>query len=137
MRRTADRAGARRRRLMVAAVAVAAIVGAPAAAASDPAPATPQQIYRDITDNGRLDRQYRAQDIERALRVSSDDERRLSSSRRPARPAPTTDEVTARDVVLREFPFSRLDVALVAGVGALVLILAAAFRLRSRLAPLG
>lgn len=137
MRRSADRAGARRPRLVAVAVVVAAIVPAPAAVAAEPPPATPQQIYRDITDNGRLDRRYRAQDIERALRVSSDDEQRLSPSGRPARPAPTTDQVTARDVALREFPFSRLDVGLFAGVAALVLILAAAFRLRSRPAPVG
>lgn len=126
-----------RRRLVGTAIIALALVAPTTATAAPPPRATPQQIYRDITDNGRLDRPYRAQDIERALRVSSDDDRRLSSSKRPARPAPTTKEATARDVVFREFPFSRLDVALLAGVAALFLILAAAVRLRSRLAPLG
>jgi hypothetical protein len=122
---------------VVAAVALAAILAVPAAPAAEPRPATPQQIYRDITDNGRLDRRYRAQDIERALRVSSDDERRLSSSPQPSGPAPKTSDPGARDVILREFPFSRLDVALLGGVAAVVLLLAGAVRLRTRLAPLG
>ena len=134
---SADRAGGRLRRLVVAAVALAAIAAVPAAPAAEPRPATPQQIYRDITDNGRLDRRYRAQDIERALRVSSDDERRLSSSQQPAAPAPTTSDPSAREVVFREFPFSRLDVALFGSVAVVVLLLAGALRLRGRLAPLG
>jgi hypothetical protein len=135
MRRDVSRAG-RRSRFIVAAVGLVLVVPAPAAAAAEPPPATPQQIYRDITDNGRLDRRYRSQDIERALRVSSDDERRLSPPKSPARPLPTTN-VSTRDVVFSEFPFSRIDLALFGGAAALLLILAAAVRLRSRLATPG
>jgi hypothetical protein len=47
----------------VAALAVAAVVGVPGALA-----ATPQQIYRDYADNGRLDKHYSKADLSRALK---------------------------------------------------------------------
>ena len=54
----------RRGRIMTAATAfVAAVaVGAPSALA-----ATPQQIYKDYADNGRLDGHYTKSDLKRAL----------------------------------------------------------------------
>jgi hypothetical protein len=47
----------------VAALAGAAVVGVPGALA-----ATPQQIYKDYQDNGRLDRHYSKADLSRALK---------------------------------------------------------------------
>ena len=47
----------------VAALAGAAVVGVPGALA-----ATPQQIYKDYADNGRLDGNYSQKDLNRALR---------------------------------------------------------------------
>jgi hypothetical protein len=47
----------------VAALAGAAVVGVPGAFA-----ATPQQIYRDYADNGRLDGHYSKADLSRALK---------------------------------------------------------------------
>jgi hypothetical protein len=55
----------RRGRMMVVTVAcaVAAAVGAPGALG-----ATPQQIYKDYADNGRLDQHYSSADLKRALK---------------------------------------------------------------------
>src|SRR5919201_2243054 len=50
----------------VTAVAAAALIGAPGALA-----ATPQQIYKDLADNGRLDRTYSKSDLQRALKDAS------------------------------------------------------------------
>jgi hypothetical protein len=47
----------------VTALAAAVAVGAPGALA-----ATPQQIYKDYADNGRLDGNYSKSDLKRALR---------------------------------------------------------------------
>src|SRR6266571_7473196 len=55
-----------RRRFLIwgaSACAVAALGAAPAALG-----ATPQQIYRDYKDNGRLDHHYTQSDLQRALR---------------------------------------------------------------------
>jgi hypothetical protein len=52
----------RRGRLITAVTALAVAVGAPSALA-----ATPQQIYKDYADNGRLDGNYSNSDIQRAL----------------------------------------------------------------------
>lgn len=55
----------RRGRMMVVTVAcaVVAVVGAPGALG-----ATPQQIYKDYADNGRLDGNYSSADLKRALK---------------------------------------------------------------------
>ena len=55
----------RRGRMMVVTVAcaVATAVGAPGAFG-----ATPQQIYKDYADNGRLDKNYSSADLKRALK---------------------------------------------------------------------
>ena len=55
----------RRGRMMVVTVAcaLAAVVGAPGALG-----ATPQQIYKDYADNGRLDGNYSSADLKRALK---------------------------------------------------------------------
>jgi hypothetical protein len=55
----------RRGRLVsgVTLLAAAAAIGAPGASA-----ATPQQIYKDYADNGRLDQHYSQADLQRALK---------------------------------------------------------------------
>ena len=52
--------------LVVLACAVGILVAAPAAVA-----ATPQQIYRDYADNGKLDRSYSKADLKAALKYSA------------------------------------------------------------------
>jgi hypothetical protein len=52
--------------LGVIACAVGIFTAAPAAFA-----ATPQQIYRDYADNGRLDHQYSKGDLQRALKFAA------------------------------------------------------------------
>jgi len=47
----------------VSALAAAAMIGAPGAMA-----ASPQQIYKDYADNGRLDHKYSQADLQRALK---------------------------------------------------------------------
>lgn len=82
--------------------------------------ASPQKIYRDLADNGRLDGRYSQADLARAFnleRVMGTDE---SPVRRPAAvsPSPTTVKGSGRKI-----PFSGLDLALlIAGGGPLLLI---------------
>ena len=57
----------------VAALAGAAVVGVPGALA-----ATPQQIYKDYQDNGRLDGAYSQKDLNRALRDAGGQEAGLA-----------------------------------------------------------
>jgi hypothetical protein len=52
--------------LGVIACAVGMVIAAPAALA-----ATPQQIYRDYADNGRLDHSYSKADLQAALRYAA------------------------------------------------------------------
>lgn len=52
--------------LGVLACAVGMVVAAPAAVA-----ATPQQIYRDYADNGRLDHQYSKAELQAALKYAA------------------------------------------------------------------
>jgi hypothetical protein len=52
--------------LAVLACAVGILVAAPAAVA-----ATPQQIYRDYADNGKLDQQYSTADLKAAQKYSA------------------------------------------------------------------
>ena len=49
--------------VVTVACALAAVVGAPGALG-----ATPQQIYKDYADNGRLDQSYSSADLKRALK---------------------------------------------------------------------
>jgi hypothetical protein len=125
-----------RRRLAAVGLAISlALVGAGAAGA-----ASPQRIYQDLADNGRLDAVYSRADIERALnpgQVLGTDARtpasRQRSLERPLTDAapPPLDANAQKDG--RRVPFSALDVALlIAGGGPLLLIGAG---LRRRLAP--
>ncbi|MDQ3777425.1 MAG: hypothetical protein M3310_00935, partial [Actinomycetota bacterium] len=97
--------------------------------------ASPQQIYRDLADNGRLDRAYPRADLERALnprQVLRTDERRPASSAGRTTPADAASLRARANASERRLPFSGLDLALlVAGGGPLLLIGA---RLRRRVA---
>jgi hypothetical protein len=93
---------------------------------------SPQKIYKDLADNGKLDKRYSQADIARAFnleRVMGTDQR-LVPMRRPAavtaRPAPAKRSS-------RTIPFTGLDLALLTfGGGPLLLI---GIGLRRRLAP--
>jgi hypothetical protein len=95
--------------------------------------ATPQQIYRDLADNGRLDRAYSRADLDRALNNPSlpayaRPERTPSSSSRPqTRPAPAVVRTTSEDN-RHSLPFTGLDAALLAAVGGPLLLLGAGMR---------
>jgi hypothetical protein len=113
-----------RRLAAVGAVAALALLGAGSAFA-----ATPQKIYRDLADNGRLDGKYTRADIERAFnlrQVLRTDEQPTTAPRRPIAVAPAGEAAQPIRAVKRSerrVPFSVLDVALlVAGGGPLLLI---------------
>jgi hypothetical protein len=91
--------------------------------------ATPQQVYRDLADNGRLDRTYSRVDLDRALRNPSilayarPERQPLRTPRaRPAR-APTASVAGERSL-----PFTGLDAALFGAVGAPLLLLGVGMR---------
>jgi hypothetical protein len=113
-----------RRLAAVGAVAALALLGAGSAFA-----ATPQKIYRDLADNGRLNGNYTRADIERAFnlrQVLRTDEQPTTAPRKPiavARAGEATQSPRAVKRSERRVPFSVLDVALlVAGGGPLLLI---------------
>jgi hypothetical protein len=94
--------------------------------------ASPQKIYKDLADNGRLDGKYSRADIARAFnleRVVRTDERDAAPVRRPAA-APAAGNTSGND---RLIPFTGLDLALLTvGGGPLLLI---GLGLRRRLTP--
>ena len=111
--------------LVLITVLVATLVGTGVASA-----ASPQTIYRDLADNGRLDGHYTRADIARAFNL----DRVVRTDRRPARvrPAPTVHKVVAGKSE-RRVPFTGLDVALLTiGGGPLILI---GILLRRRVTP--
>lgn len=114
---------AARQRLAVGALAVVALVGAGSAWA-----ASPQRIYKDLADNGRLDGRYRRADVARALNLEQvvRTDARTPVTRRPAASPPKRSSS-------RTVPFTGLDLALLTvGGGPLLLI---GVGLRRRLAP--
>jgi hypothetical protein len=86
--------------------------------------ATPQRIYRDLADNGRLDHHYSKQDINRALHMPSLQRYELEARSRspqvatPAAASPSPEKA-------RAIPFTGVDLALFGGVGGPLLILGA------------
>jgi hypothetical protein len=82
--------------------------------------ASPQEIYRDLADNGRLDRTYSQADLARAFNL----ERVMGTDESPVRrPATVSPGPTAAKRSERKIPFSGLDLALfIAGGGPLLLI---------------
>ena len=99
--------------------------------------ATPQQIYRDLADNGRLDRTYSRADLDTALNNPS-----LPAYARPER-APTGAQTRPVPVVVptasvhdrRSLPFTGLDAALFGAVGGPLLLLGAGMRRYARGTP--
>ena len=96
---------------------------------------SPQKIYKDLADNGRLDGRYSRADIARAFnleQVIGTDAAKRAPARRPAAVASTAPRPAATDSG-RRIPFSGLDLALfIVGSGPLLLI---GIGLRRRLAP--
>lgn len=92
--------------------------------------ATPQQIYRDLADNGRLDRTYSRADLDRALSnpsIPSYARPERQSTRTPqARPGPAVSTASVEDE--RSLPFTGLDAALFGAVGGPLLLLGAGMR---------
>jgi hypothetical protein len=94
--------------------------------------ASPQQIYRDLADNGRLDRRYSEADLARAFnleRVVGTDE---TPMRRPAAasPSPASANHTGRKI-----PFSGLDLALLTAGGGPLLLIGLGLRRRITASP--
>ena len=85
--------------------------------------ASPQRIYRDLADNGRLDHHYSKQDINRALHMPS--LRRYEVHRSPTGHVPAPLSVSTSPDRARSIPFSGVDLALFGGVGGPLLILGA------------
>ncbi|HET7855665.1 MAG TPA: hypothetical protein VFL41_04335 [Gaiellaceae bacterium] len=90
--------------------------------------ATPQEVYRDLADNGRLDRKYSRADVNRALRNPS-----IPGYARAERVMRAPQSLEAPTVAPAEegagaLPFSGLDLALFAAVGAPLLLLAGSVR---------
>ena len=84
--------------------------------------ATPQKIYRDLADNGRLDHHYSKRDINRALHMPSLQRYELDKQARTV-PSPVT--VSSSPDKPRAIPFTGVDLALFGGVGGPLLILGA------------
>lgn len=87
--------------------------------------ATPQKIYGDLADNGRLDRHYCASDINRALHSPS--LQRYEQRTQPgsqAKPSATVIPAVATST-RGSLPFSGLDLALFGGVGGPLLLIGA------------
>ena len=85
--------------------------------------ATPQRIYRDLADNGRLDHHYSKQDINRALHVAA--VQRYEVDRSPAVHVPSPLSASTSPETARSIPFSGVDLALFGGVGGPLLLLGA------------
>jgi hypothetical protein len=103
--------------------------------------ATPQRIYRDLADNGRLDHHYSKQDINRALHMPSLQRYELGSNRPGQAPRRLTGSSASAPDTTRPgaIPFTGVDLALFGGVGGPLLILGAGLgrlvRVRERELP--
>jgi hypothetical protein len=103
-----------RRRLSiwgVSACAVAALCGAPAALG-----ATPQQIYRDYSQHGRLSHTYSRADLQRAQRDAA-----LQGYSHVGVQGAVQQALGAQAVKRGGLPFTGLDLALMSAGGALLL----------------
>ena len=117
-----------RRLAAVGATAALGLVGPGSAFA-----ATPQQIYRDLADNGRLNGAYTRAEIERALNlppVVGTDAFQPAPRRPIAVPAEEAQSARAAGRSDRRVPFSSLDVALLVAGGGPLLLLGAGLRRR-------
>jgi hypothetical protein len=114
------------RTLATCALAVIGLIGAGTASA-----ASPQRIYADLADNGRLDGKYTRAEIERAL--SLEQVVRSDGGTRVRRPTVVATSRSRPPKQSDRLPFTGLDVALLAvGGGPLILI---GLGLRRRLSP--
>lgn len=117
-------------RAILTMVAVAAVL-APAAGA-----ATPQQIYADLADNGRLDAQYSPQDLQAALRSAVVQAYGDESAQEELEGALAGTGGPAGGTAGGILPFTGLDLALLSGFGvALVLVGVGMRRVRPRRVP--
>jgi hypothetical protein len=96
--------------------------------ASAASAATPQQIYRDLADNGRLDRKYSRADVNRALRSPS-----IPGYARPDRVARSPQAFTPPGAEQSggdggALPFSGIDLALFIAIGGPLLLVAGSMR---------
>jgi hypothetical protein len=86
--------------------------------------ATPQQIYKDYADNGRLDQQYSKADLQRALKSAA-----LQGYPRVGVQGAVQQALGAQAVKTRGgLPFTGLDLTLLAAGGAILLAAGALLR---------
>jgi hypothetical protein len=105
--------------LGVSACAAATLAAAPAAMG-----ATPQQIYRDYADNGRLDHHYTKGDLQRALRDAA-----LQGYPHVGVQGAVQQALGAQAVKTNGgLPFTGLDLGLMAAVAALLLAVGTGLR---------
>jgi hypothetical protein len=122
-----------RRLAAVGAIAALGLVGSGSALA-----ATPQQIYKDLADNGRLDRAYTRAEVERAFnlpRALGTDAFQPAPRKPIAVPAEPAQPPRAGKRSDRRVPFSSLDVALLVAGGGPLLLIGAGLRRRIAEAP--
>jgi hypothetical protein len=99
--------------------AVGMVVAVPVASA-----ATPQQIYRDYADNGRLDRSYSKADLQGALKFAA-----LQGYPKVGVQGAVQQALGAQAVKSNGgLPFTGLDLGLMAAGGALLLVAGASMR---------
>ncbi len=103
--------------------------------------ATPQKIYRDLVDNGRLDGKYTRAEIERAFNLPPlvrTDRTPVPSARKPIRVPAASESTQPAPVTVkseRRLPFSALDAALLFAGGGPLLLIGAGLRRRMSGAP--
>jgi hypothetical protein len=100
--------------------------------------ATPQQIYRDLADNGRLDQTYSRADIERAFGSNPSipayaKPERTPSGVEPTPVQPSVPRASADDD--HSLPFTGLDAWFFVAVGGPLLLLGAGMRRYARSTP--
>jgi hypothetical protein len=118
-------------------VATAALFAGAAAAATPQQ--TSQRIFADLADNGRLDGKYTRAQIDRALHTPSlrgyEQASPPAKTRRPA--SIRTEVASAEGSRGLSLPFSGIDLALLAVVGAPILLLGASLGRFARMRPEG
>ena len=114
-----------------AAVAAAALLGL--ACAGSGFAATPQQIYKDVIENGRLDGSYTLAELNRAFPVKKN-VKTEPAPRRPIRVAAASEAAETPPTRVRHdrrIPFSGIDAALLAAGAAPLFLVAAGLRRRA------
>jgi hypothetical protein len=122
-----DKMSGHRRRVAVAAASFLALLCVGSAFA-----ATPQRIYRDLADNGKLDGRYTRAEVERAFNLPKFVGTDASLPRKPLaetreRQAAPPPQIRTDD---RRIPFSAVDAALLVAVGGPLLLIGAGLRRR-------